>query len=337
MIDYKSIIKKLYPGANQNVVDMFWDANNVLPQWGINTLRRQASFLAHVAVETGGFRYLEENLNYSAKRLTEVWPNRFPTLASAEPYAFNPQGLANKVYNGRMGNRSNSMDGWIYRGRGLLQVTGKYNVSKIATLLSVDPEIAASYLSDPQHALLAAAATYKMLNVGPAADTGDMRTQTLRVNGGLNGLNERQIAYNRFSRALAAVAAPTVVGKLSSEPDDGEALKQVSAADLRDNGSRTIHATDQIKQAAIAVGGSASAAAGAMSQAQAVATQVQSISDGISSGKSLVDQVTSHWQLFVIAASLVVIIYFAFRTWQAASNAEAARVDDARTGVNLSR
>jgi putative chitinase len=337
MIDYKSIIKKVYPGANQNVVDMFWDANEILPQWGINTLRRQASFLAHVAVETGGFRYLEENLNYSAQRLTEVWPNRFPTLASAKPYTFNPQGLANKVYNGRMGNRPNSMDGWIYRGRGLLQVTGKYNVSKIATLLGVDPEIAASYLTDPRHALEAAAATYKMLNVGPAADTGDMRLQTLRVNGGLNGLNERQVAYNKFSRALAAVAAPTIVGKVSSEPDADEDLKAVTVADLRDNGSRTINATDHIKQAAIAVGGSASAAVGAMSQASTVVGQVQSISDGINSGKGVIDQITSHWQLFVIAASLVVIIYFAVRTWQAASKAEAARVDDARTGVNLSR
>ena len=337
MIDYKSIIKKVYPGANQNVIDMFWDANEILPKWGINTLRRQASFLAHVAVETGGFRYLEENLNYSAQRLTEVWPNRFPTIASAKPYAFNPQGLANKVYNGRMGNRPNSMDGWIYRGRGLLQVTGKYNVSKIATLLGVDPKIAASYLTDPIHALLAAAATYKMLNVGPAADTGDMRLQTLRVNGGLNGLSERQVAYNKFSRALAAVAAPTIVGKVSSEPDPDEDLKAVTVADLRDNGSRTINATDTIKQAAIAVGGSASAAVGAMSQASSVVAQVQSISDSVNSGKGVIDQITSHWQLFVIAASLVVIIYFAVRTWQAASKAEAARVDDARTGVNLSR
>jgi putative chitinase len=337
MIDYKSIIKKVYPGANQNVVDMFWDANEVFPQWGINTLRRQASFLAHVAVETGGFRYLEENLNYSAQRLTEVWPNRFPTLASAQPYAFNPQGLANKVYNGRMGNRPGSSDGWVYRGRGLLQLTGRYNVSKIASLLGVDPEIAASYLTDMQHGLQAAAATYKMLNVGPAADTGDMRTQTLRINGGLNGLNERQVAYNKFSRALAAVAAPTVVGTISSKPDDDDDLKSITASDLRANGSRTIHATDQIKQAAIAVGGSASAAVGAMSQASSVVAQVQSISDGVNSGKGLVDQITSHWQLFVIAASLVVIIYFAFRAWQEASKAEAARVDDARTGVNLSR
>lgn len=337
MIDYKSIIKKVYPGANQNVVDMFWDANEILPQWGINTLRRQASFLAHVAVETGGFRYLEENLNYSAQRLTEVWPNRFPTLASAKPYAFNPQGLANKVYNGRMGNRANSMDGWIYRGRGLLQVTGKYNVSKIANLLSVDPEIAASYLTDPRHALQAAAATYKMLNVGPAADTGDMRLQTLRVNGGLNGLNERQVAYNKFSRVLSAVAAPTVVGTISSKPDNDDDLKSITASDLRANGSRTINATDHIKQAAIAVGGSASAAVGAMSQASAVVSQVQSISDGINSGKGVIEEITSHWQLFVIAASLIVIIYFAFRAWQEASKAEAARVDDARTGANLSR
>ena len=182
MIDYESIIQKLYPTADKRIVDMFWNADEIFNKWGITTLRRQASFLAHVAVETGGFRHMEENLIYSPKRLTEVWPNRFPTLASAQPYAFNPQGLANKVYNGRMGNRPNSMDGWIYRGRGLLQVTGKDNISRLASLLNVSPEIAASYLNDPNYALNAAAATYKMLNVGPAADMGDMRLQTQRVN-----------------------------------------------------------------------------------------------------------------------------------------------------------
>ena len=79
MIDYESIIKKLYPTADKRIVDMFWGANKIFDDWGIGTLRRQASFLAHAAIETGGFRFVEENLNYSADRLTEVWPNRFPT------------------------------------------------------------------------------------------------------------------------------------------------------------------------------------------------------------------------------------------------------------------
>ncbi|MBD9636074.1 hypothetical protein IB277_07175 [Ensifer sp. ENS07] len=89
-----------------------------------------AAILAEAHHETGGqFQPVAENLNYSAKRLTEVWPSRFPTLAAATPYAGNPRRLANKVYGGRLGN-TGSDDGWLYRGRGLAQITGKANYAK---------------------------------------------------------------------------------------------------------------------------------------------------------------------------------------------------------------
>jgi len=89
-----------------------------------------AAILAEAAHETGEkMQPVSENLNYSAKRLTEVWPRRFPTLASAKPYANNPQQLANKVYGGRLGNVEPN-DGWLYRGRGLAQITGKANYAK---------------------------------------------------------------------------------------------------------------------------------------------------------------------------------------------------------------
>ncbi len=89
-----------------------------------------AAILAEVHHETGGqMQPVSENLNYSAKRLTEVWLSRFPTLAAAAPYANNPQRLANKVYGGRLGNTGPD-DGWIYRGRGLAQITGKTNYAK---------------------------------------------------------------------------------------------------------------------------------------------------------------------------------------------------------------
>jgi putative chitinase len=89
-----------------------------------------AAILAEGYHETGGkMQPIEENLNYSAKRLTQVWPGRFPTIASAKPYANNPRRLANKVYGGRLGN-TDPDDGWLYRGRGLSQITGKENYSK---------------------------------------------------------------------------------------------------------------------------------------------------------------------------------------------------------------
>ncbi len=89
-----------------------------------------AAVLAEANHETGGtMQPLEENLNYSAKRLTQVWPARFPTLAAAAPFANNPRKLANKVYGGRLGNTGPD-DGWLYRGRGLAQITGKANYVK---------------------------------------------------------------------------------------------------------------------------------------------------------------------------------------------------------------
>ncbi len=93
-------------------------------------LQYLAAILAAAHHETGGqMQPVSENLNYSAKRLTEVWPSRFPTLAAAQPCAGNPRRLANKVYGGRLGNTGDD-DGWLYRGRGLAQVTGKTNYAK---------------------------------------------------------------------------------------------------------------------------------------------------------------------------------------------------------------
>lgn len=92
--------------------------------------RHLAYMLATVFYETGGtMQPVTENLNYSAERLTQVWPSRFPTIASAKPFARNPRKLANKVYGGRMGNTAPD-DGWLYRGRGLPQITGKENYAK---------------------------------------------------------------------------------------------------------------------------------------------------------------------------------------------------------------
>lgn len=93
-------------------------------------LAHLAAILAEAHHETGGqFQPVSENLNYSAKRLTEVWPSRFTTLAAAQPFANNPRRLANKVYGGRLGNTGPD-DGWMYCGRGLAQITGKTNYAK---------------------------------------------------------------------------------------------------------------------------------------------------------------------------------------------------------------
>jgi putative chitinase len=111
-----------------------WDKSGATdPRW-------LAYILATAHHETGArFAPIEENLNYSAKRLMQVWPKRFPSVAAANPYANNPERLANSVYGGRLGN-TDPGDGWLYRGRGFVQITGKANYAKYG--LADNPESA---------------------------------------------------------------------------------------------------------------------------------------------------------------------------------------------------
>lgn len=106
-------------------------------RYGIDTPRRVGHWLATVYVETQAFTRLEENLNYSAERLCEVWPGRFPTLASAAPYARNPRALANKVYGGRYGNTGPD-DGWLYRGGGGIHLTFRDNYAAASKWTGLD-------------------------------------------------------------------------------------------------------------------------------------------------------------------------------------------------------
>jgi putative chitinase len=111
--------------------------NDAMAEFEINTWPRQAAFLANVAHESGECRRTEENLSYSAERLRAVWPGRFPSLDAATPFARAPERLANYVYGNRLGNTAPG-DGWKYRGRGLLQLTGKEAFRKAGDALELD-------------------------------------------------------------------------------------------------------------------------------------------------------------------------------------------------------
>ncbi len=158
-----------------------------------------ANFLGQVLHESSMLERLQENLNYSAQRLMQVWPRRFPTLASAQPYARNPRALANRVYGGRMGNDGPD-DGWLYRGRGLIQVTGKdnYRALEHATGLPLldEPDL----LLDQEQALRASVAWWE-LNV-PDSALRDVERVTRVVNGGINGLDHRRALTRRAARLL---------------------------------------------------------------------------------------------------------------------------------------
>lgn len=341
MTDWAAILKRVAPGANPRIAAMVIEhADHEFERRNIRSMRRQASILAHMAHETAGFTVLEENLNYTAQRAHQVWPNRFrsPSEAQMRGVAHNSKALALAVYNGRMGNRKGTDDGWIFRGKGLLQCTGRDNVARLARELGITPELAADWLISPKHALACACVIYNMLNIGPAADAGDMKLQTRRINGGLNGLADRQAAYNRAMRALATQTAPTVVGRArQSEPDGDAALDMVSVADLRESGSRTIAGADEVKQAFTGVAAASATISGVATQAKDVADQAQEAITAVKSGVSFMEVVKDYWIAIVFFLALIVLGIFIIRGLRGANKVIDARVDDARTGANVGR
>ncbi|WP_165184750.1 glycoside hydrolase family 19 protein [Caulobacter soli] len=159
---------------------------------------RLAFFLSQGAHESTGFTVRIENLNYTtAGAIQDTWPKRFKTAAAAEPFVRRPAALANSVYRNRNGNTAPD-DGWRYRGRGFIQLTGRDNYVEAGKLLGwplVDkPQMA----EDPAGALATACAYWRMNNLNRFADLNDFTGLTRAINGGEKGLKER--------RALLAVA-----------------------------------------------------------------------------------------------------------------------------------
>lgn len=157
-------------------------------------------FLGQILHESDGLQHLTEQMHYSAERLTVVWPSRFPTVNDARPYANNPEALANKVYGGRMGNNEPG-DGWRYRARTPLGITGKDNYQWLGDLLGQDLVSLPELLEQPHYALEACIAWWE----GKIPDTmiGDVEKITERVNGGLIGLVDREERTRRAQEALA--------------------------------------------------------------------------------------------------------------------------------------
>ncbi len=156
-------------------------------------------FLGQILHESGMLERLEENLNYSAEALMRVWPNRFPTSEMANSYARDAVRIANKVYGGRLGNTEPG-DGWKYRGRGLLQVTGKDNYKAVGDVLVVDLVQSPDLLAHPEWALKSAIAWWNK-NI-PDAIIGDTIRVSKRVNGGTIGLDHRIALTERANDAL---------------------------------------------------------------------------------------------------------------------------------------
>jgi len=179
-----------------------------MADYEINSAIRIATFLAHVAVESREMRELVEFLSYSAGRLTEVWPTRFPTAELAAPYAHNPEKLGNLIYANRLGNGvPASGDGFRFRGRGLLQTTGKDQYRVAGEALQIDLINHPELLEQPAWAARQAAWWWQKEGLNGVADNGDLKTSTLRINGGLTGYADRVVYWRRALQVLGAAQA----------------------------------------------------------------------------------------------------------------------------------
>ena len=181
-------------------IDDQWEIplNQVFVKYDIDTPKRQAAFIGQGSYESANFTHLQENLNYSAQRLMQVWPSRFPYIIAAEPYAHNPEKLANFVYAGRMGNLQDG-DGYTYRGRGLIQITGREMYANCGKALGVDLIDNPDLLLTPEYAALSAGWFWNKHGLNALADAQEYGTMTRRINGGTTGLDDRIV---RITKAL---------------------------------------------------------------------------------------------------------------------------------------
>lgn len=177
-------------------------------EWGIDTPLRLAAFLAQIAHESGQLRHLAENLNYSAEALLRVFPRHFDA-GQAAAYARQPQRISSRVYANRMGNGDEvSGDGWRYRGRGLIQVTGKTNYAACGTALGLDLIAQPDLLEQPGPAARSAGWFWHRNGLNRPADARDIATITRRINGGLTGLEDRKAHYAHACAAMEVSHEP---------------------------------------------------------------------------------------------------------------------------------
>ncbi len=177
----------------------------LLPGAGVIPQRCVAAFLGQCAFESGGFRILEEDLCYHALRLCEVWPNRFPTLEAAEPFAMQPEALANQVYADRMGNGGpESGDGWKFRGRGLIQLTGRTLYQRFADAMKMDLDAVVDHAATREGAIRSATWFWSIKGLNEVAERWSIDVITWRINGGLEGAEERSRLCEAALQALNA-------------------------------------------------------------------------------------------------------------------------------------
>ena len=190
--------KSLYM-TDESIARHWYDTMvEVLPEDIKEIPNRIAGFLAQTSHESGKYKFLSENLNYSDKGLLKTFPKYF-NESNVMEYARKPEAIANRVYANRMGNGDEaSGDGWKYCGRGLIQLTGKNNYQAFADSISMDIDELAGYLVSYEGAVNSALWFWNKNNLNTTADAGDLLMMTKKINGGTHGLAERTAEYKRI-------------------------------------------------------------------------------------------------------------------------------------------
>lgn len=188
---------------NKNVGELAITLNKILPKYDINTKNRIAGFLAQCGHESADFTILKENLNYGAKGLRGVFPKYFPDDATAAAYERQPEKIANKIYGGRMGNGPESSgEGYKFRGRGAIQLTGKDNYTAFAKSVGKTIDETIAYLETLDGAIESACWFWKARNLNATCDSDDIVKMTKLINGGTIGLDDRKAHYEKAKTIL---------------------------------------------------------------------------------------------------------------------------------------
>jgi putative chitinase len=199
------VLKACLPQAKPERLNMFLEGlNETFEHFEINTPARQAMFIAQTAHESGNFNATEENLNYQAKALMAFWPKKFAGVA--DEYARKPEKIANRAYCDRMGNGNEaSGEGWKYRGRGLIQLTGKDNYRACGKALGLDLLAEPDQVAKNPVAVLSAGWFWDTRKLNQWADKEDVTTVTKKINGGTIGLADRTAHFHHILEVLKSV------------------------------------------------------------------------------------------------------------------------------------
>lgn len=190
---------------NKDIGHLLEIFNDLFPKYDITNTNRIAGFLAQCGHESADFTVLKENLNYSAEGLDKVFPKYFKNVGrNAQEYHRQPEKIANIVYANRMGNGdTDSGDGWKFRGRGAIQITGRDNYTRLAKYIGMSLDETVVYIETLRGAIESACWFWKANKINDTCDNDDIVLMTKKVNGGTNGLEERKKHYNLNKKILS--------------------------------------------------------------------------------------------------------------------------------------